>query len=297
MSFSNPNEASQSAHPCQLWIEYKSKKKDFEYWDKEIINHDGSKGAKAYIGSNPIFIYLDHTFCVTGYNQPKKFSLRSNELKIAGTKEAWAGATFKVESMPKEAMVIKLTNTITLTAIEGAWADIKDLVSSQQGKLTINTYVALKVNGELKLACIKFSGGTFGHFKAFYDKHKGSAMYAKPIKIIDHVSETKGDNTYNVPVFGFVDAPITPETAAKCIEMDKQLQDFLATKVTASEPAAQAAQPQLTGTAYEASMQANAPTTDTELEQTFGEIPQTGKAGAMQPNQSFDMTVDDDLPF
>jgi len=291
MSFSNPNEAAQSVHPCQLWIEYKSKPKDFVFWNKDAVNEDGSKGAEVSIGSNPRFIYLDHTFCVTGRNNPKKFSLRSNELKIAGTKEAWAAAYFKVESMPKEAMVIKLSSTLTLTAIEGVWADIKDLVKSQQGKLTINTYVAMQVGGELKLVCMKFSGGSFGHFKAFYDKYKGATMHSKPIKVIDHASETTGDNTYNVPVFGFVEAPITPETAAKCIEMDKQLQEFLATKVAVIDSAEHPA------VANHAAAPAQAATTDAELEQTFGEIPQTGRAGAMQPNQSFDMTIDDDLPF
>ena len=236
MSFSNPQEESQSFHPCKYWIEYKSKPKDFQYWDKEAVADDGSQGARVSLGSNPKFIFIDHTFCVSGWNNQKRFSLTSNEMKIPATKEGWANSIFKVESLPKEAMVIKF-GAVSLTAIEGNWKEIKDMVDSQKGKLTINAYVAIKIKGELVLGCIKFSGGSFGPFKDFYDANKGPAIHSRVIAVTGHDTATAGDNTFNVPVFGFTDTPVKDATFNACVEMDKQLQAFLKTKaVEVPEP-------------------------------------------------------------
>jgi hypothetical protein len=236
MSFSNPQEESQSFHPCKVWVEYKSKITDFQYWNKEAVQADGTQGARESLGANPKFIFLDMTFCVTGYNGAKKFGLKSNEMKIASTKESWANSIFKVESMPKEAMVIKF-GSVSLTSIEGAWSEIKDMVDSQKGKLTINAYVAIHIKGKLTLACLQLSGSAYGPFKDFYDKNKGTYIHSKVIAVTKHESKTTGDNTFNVPVFEFTNTPVKDETFTVCTEMDKELQSYLKGKV--AEPIAQ----------------------------------------------------------
>jgi len=273
MSFSNPNEESQSIHPCKVWVEYKSKKKEFVYWDKEVTNEDGSFGAEVSLGSNPAFIFLDHTFSVTGWNKPKRFSLRSNELKILATKESWKAAKFKVESNPKESMVIKFGN-VSMTAIEGCWADIKDLVSSQQGKLTLNAYVMTPVKGVMTLAVFKMTGASYSAFKDFYDKHKGQAIHSRPIRVTSHEPETTGDNDYFIPVFAFVEKPILPETVALCIETDKTLQEYFKSKNTESQEApTQAAAP---AAAPAPQMQQAPSPTEEDFKEAFGDDPMTG---------------------
>jgi hypothetical protein len=294
MSFSNPQEESQSFHPCKVWIEYKSKVKDFQYWDKEAVGPEGEQGARASLGSNPKFIFLDHTFCVTGYNGAKKFGLKSNELKIAATKESWATSVFKVESMPKEAMVIKFGH-VSLTSIEGSWTEIKDMVDSQKGKLTINAYVAIHIKGKLTLACLQLSGSAFGPFKDFYDKNKGPAIHSRVIAVTNHESKTTGDNTFNVPVFEFTDTTVKDETFTVCEGMDKELQAYLKGKM--AEPiASEQAAPQAAAPA-QASAPSQAPKEELSDEEMFGETvpPRTGIPAPGIDDEPFD--EDDLLPF
>ena len=229
MSFSNPEETAKGFHPCSVWVEYKSKKKEFSYWDKNVDNEDGTTGANVSLGSNPKFILLDITFTVTGWNDPKRFKLISNELKISATKESWANAYFKVTSIPKEAMVIRFGN-MTLTSIEGTWKDISDMVDSQKGKLTINAYVAIRIKGVLTMACFQFSGGSFWSFKDFYDKHKGATVHQKVVAVSGHELTTTGDNTYNVPTFAFTNNPVAGEVYTTCAELDGKLQEHLKDK-------------------------------------------------------------------
>jgi hypothetical protein len=295
MSFSNPQEESQSFHPCKVWIEYKSKIKDFQYWDKEAVGPEGEQGARASLGSNPKFIFLDHTFCVTGYNGAKRFGLKSNELKIAATKESWATSIFKVESMPKEAMVIKFGH-VSLTSIEGSWTEIKDMVDSQKGKLTINAYVAIRIKGNLTLACLQLSGSAFGPFKDFYDKNKGTAIHSKVIAVTNHESKTTGDNTFNVPVFEFTDTPVKDETFTVCEGMDKELQAYLKGKM--AEPiASEQAAPQAAAPA-QASTPSQAPKEDYSDEELYGETfpPRTDIPAPSVDDIPFG-DISDDLPF
>ena len=300
MSFSNPQEEAQSFHPCKVWVEYKSKITDFQYWDKEAVGPEGEQGARASLGANPKFIFLDMTYCVTGYNSVKKFSLRSNEMKILSTKESWANSLFKVESMPKEAMVIKF-GSVSMTSIDGSWSEIKDMVDSQKGKLTINAYVAIHIKGKLTLACLQLSGSAYGPFKDFYDKNKGTAIHSKVIAVTKHESKTTGDNTFNVPVFEFTATPVKDETFTACTEMDKDLQAYLKGKM--AEPIVSEPEYKVTGTATlaHATPQASAPSQRLKEQYTeeemFGEaVPARNVPAPTMEDVPFDED-DSELPF
>jgi hypothetical protein len=136
--------------------------------------------------------------------------------------------------MPKDAMAINIGGGKTLNSIDGSWADIKDLATSQQGKLTINVYVAIKINKELVLGCLQLSGSAFGPFKDFYDKNKGPAIHSKVIAVTGHDSKTTGDNTFNVPVFEFTKSEVKEETYDTCIEIDKALQTYMKGRLAAA---------------------------------------------------------------
>jgi hypothetical protein len=291
MSFLNPDEDSQMFHPCKVWIEYKSKLKDFSYWDKEITNEDGSMGARASLGSNPMFILLDHTFCVSGWNNPKRYKLVSNEVKIPATKEAWATKRFRVSTMPADAAPV----------IEGPWGEISDTVTGRKGKLTINAYVAIKVKGVLTLGCIQFSGGSYGPFKDLFDKYKaGGEIYKKVIAVTNHELVTSGDNTFNAPVLALTNKAVADETYAACVELAKSLKAYLDVKLAedlsaptpqAATPAAapiQASTPKPQAAAAAAPDMGTAPTpTEDDFKEAFGENPLEG---------GVDMG-EDDLPF
>jgi hypothetical protein len=285
MSFSNPQEEAQSFHPCKVWVEYKSKTTDFQYWDKEAVGPEGEQGARASLGANPKFIFLDMTYCVTGYNSVKKFSLRSNEMKILSTKESWANSLFKVESMPKEAMVIKF-GSVSMTSIDGSWSEIKDMVDSQKGKLTINAYVAIHIKGKLTLACLQLSGSAYGPFKDFYDKNKGTAIHSKVIAVTKHESKTTGDNTFNVPVFEFTATPVKDETFTACTEMDKDLQAYLKGKM--AEPAT---------VAHPTTQQAAAPAQNVPSQGLKEDYTEEEMFGEAVPPREVPAPSIDDVPF
>jgi len=295
MSRSNPTESTQ--HVATRWIEYNGEFGTFRYYDKEHINDDGSKGANIDLGSKLVFLYLDTTYTVTGWSDANSAGIYANEMK----------------DISNGILTVKCFKGNAAPHI-GNWVSIKDAVKAMGGKFTANVYIAYKNGDSLEIGVLQLKGAAYAEWNEFAKK-KGKALIEGAVSIASHKDGKKGSVKFKTPIFDTI--PVSEKSNLAAIELDKELQGFFKAKiaeVVISKPTVQpAAEHQAKniphgghdyiegqyGYSLEHMENPNErkSTTDAELEQTFGEIPQTGKAGAMQPNAGFDMSQDDDLPF
>lgn len=281
MSRSNPTESTQ--HVATRWIEYNGEFGTFRYYDKEHINDDGSKGANIDLGSKLVFLYLDTTYTVTGWSDANSAGIYANEMK----------------DISNGILTVKCFKGNAAPHI-GNWVSIKDAVKAMGGKFTANVYIAYKNGDNLEIGVLQLKGAAYAEWNEFAKK-KGKALIEGAVSIASHKDGKKGSVKFKTPIFDTI--PVSEKSNLAAIELDKELQGFFKAKISEVVVAAAQAAPQqlaVTGESYEASMQAQAPKVEAPtaagMEQMYGER-EPRNTGAMQPNQGFDMSQDDDLPF
>jgi hypothetical protein len=212
MSRSNPQ--SSEPNPACRWFEWRGKDGHLEYYDK----------AKEEVVIVPLpfrCIVLDRTATVRGYNNRLKSGLYSNE----------------VRDTRSDPFVVKLFKGNQIVA-EGLWANIKDKVTSRSmgGVFATNCYVAFMDQTELKLGAFQISGCAIGPWFDFEKEHRGSVddpmnpgkriqeLFARAVVINKGKPNLEGDIKFTPPVYTMTD--IKPETNARAIELDRQLQKY-----------------------------------------------------------------------
>jgi hypothetical protein len=192
MSKSNPK----IENPCSKFIDFKSDKGRFFFYDKE-------KEEQIDIPLPIYFIVLDELATITGYNKKNDCGIYSNELHSTA-KEILRVKTFKGGE-----------------SVIGLYNDIKDSIKAMGGKYTKSVY-ALFVHPDktTELVNFKFKGASFS---AWLDKK------INPMKSIIGITglteETNGNTVYQVPVFAAF--KLTPELDERAIHADEVLQDYL----------------------------------------------------------------------
>lgn len=224
MSRSNPTEG--TAHISTRWVEYKGDIGEFSYYDKEVTNEDGTKGANVSLGQKFTFLWLDETFTITGYIEGGG-GVVSNEIKriredVLTVRQFKSGNTFS-GNWDK-----------TTPAGEAFIAKVKSI----GGKFTANLYIAYKAGDELKIGVLQLKGAAYSKWSEFFRANK-DAVRTGAVSVSEHLDGKKGAVKFKTPVFKVVKTSEESDKAA--IELDKQLQEFLKTRLApaASVPATQ----------------------------------------------------------
>lgn len=175
---------STNTNPAERFLEWKSEKKKFAYWDKTA----GENGALVEVDLPLKVLAIASYKTVTGFNQkyrgggPNGTAVRANEVKDLKH-------TLKVYYMDPDKTIIA----------EGPWNKIKDEVDNKDGKFTLSVYCMTE---DGTLINLKLSGASVG---AWFDFCKNQSD-----KFFDHWIEAKsfkegkqGSVTYFYPVFSW----------------------------------------------------------------------------------------------
>lgn len=200
MSLSNQ---SSESNPSKRFFQWKAGSGKLVYWDGEAKQEKAVK--------RPFkFAVLDELHTVSGFSEQENTGIWANEVKNLGEEN------IVVRAGAKE-------------LASGKYSEIKDSVKAKGGKYTKSVYIATELDGLLSIANIKFSGAAFG---AWMDFSKLGSIYGNWTIIEEATKEgKKGATKFLMPKF----SPELMDDAerAAAVELDKQLQSFLASKRTA----------------------------------------------------------------
>lgn len=198
MSRSNPSENG-SPNPATRWFEWNGEAGTVRYYDRD---------AKQNIecGSDFTFLLLDRLGTVGGFHEPSSSSIYANEVK----------------DTRQDVLLVKSFKGGVIA--EGFYKDIKDKVNSAGGQFVVNCYIAFKQDERLVIGSMKFKGAALGAWMDF-EKANRADLYKKAIRINGFTDGKKGRVTFRMPVLSLV--PISPETDAQAVDLDKAVQEFL----------------------------------------------------------------------
>jgi hypothetical protein len=197
MSRSNPTD--NAPHPCARWIEWDGSNGEFRYYDKD-------QKANVGMGDALTFILLDQLATIKGWHDASDSSIFSNEIR----------------DINQDVLVVKSFKGGTLA--EGAYKQIRDRIIAHGGHFTSNLYAAIKIGEGLGIVSIQFKGAALSSWMEFSKKNRAD-LYKKAIRCKGFDEGKKGKIIFRTPIFGLAD--VSPETDAKAIECDKELQEFL----------------------------------------------------------------------
>lgn len=197
MSRSNPHDQN-NPNPSARWYEWNGEKGCVRYYDK-----DAKQSVEC---ANFTFLLLDQLGSVRGWHEASQSGIYSNE----------------VRDTRQDALVVKAFKGGTL--VEGIYKEIKDRVNSLGGSFSANCYAAVKIDGELQIASIRFKGAALGAWMEFGKAHRGQ-LYEQAIKVVSFSEGKKGRVIYRVPVFAL--APVSKETHQIALGLDAELQTWL----------------------------------------------------------------------
>ncbi len=204
-------------NPAKMWVEYHGggeKGGTFSFFDKEKLNEDGSRGANVSLGAKIRFMFLDQTYTVTGWNEPSYSGIYANEVKDI-TNGILTVKAFKGQESYK-----------------GSWNNIKAAVKQMGGKFTTNIYIAMKQGDKtLGISCIQLKGAAFAKWNEFVKTAGKKALEEGAVKIVSHLSGVKGAVKFTTPIFEMVAEGVTEESNNAAIELDRELQEYLAAKI------------------------------------------------------------------
>jgi hypothetical protein len=206
--------AAQNPNPAEMFLEWKSNDKCFEYYDKESKE-------KVKVELPLKFAFLEHYHTVKGWHDATQTGIYSNEVFGIGYEELDV-KTFK-----------------GLKIAEGLYKENKTIINSSGGKYHRSIYGVLEdgriINIALKGASV---GGIKADKSADKKEHEGysdfcrtnSNTFERKWILIDGIAEGKsGSVKYSIPVFS-MEKDITDKEDAIIVESANILQDFVNSK-------------------------------------------------------------------
>lgn len=198
MSLSNPRQV----NPAKKFIEWSGSKGKFYYFDKER----GEKGENVYFEDTIYIVPLDELSTIKGYHDQSNSGIYSNEVK----------------NISKDKLVVKSFKGGLITS--GLYSEIKGQLEG--GKFAKSVYAAMisgnKENTSLELVNFQIHGSAFGTWiDAKINIDSGDVVSLSP----STEELKKGKTIYFAPVIKKYKK--RDDILAKCIDMDKQLQDYL----------------------------------------------------------------------
>lgn len=209
MSRSNPQE--HAKNPAVRWFQWDGTKGQVRYYDKTTKAN--------VIVPDFTFLLLDQLGSVGGWNDASDSAIYSNMVKDSR----------------EQAFLVKSFKGGILS--EGLYKDIKDYVTSKSvgGSYIANLYLAFKLDGALAIGVLQFKGAALRSWMDFSRDHSGQ-LYTHALKVTGFTEGKKGSITFRVPTLAVV--PVSDETQAQTVELDRTLQAWLAGYLTrtAHEP-------------------------------------------------------------
>lgn len=211
MSRSNPQ--ANIVHPCTRWFEWWGKDGVVGFYDRKRPENDRDVACKLPFH----FIYLDSLNCITGFNKKAKSGILSNQVRDITT----------------EILSVKMNNGVQIAS--GVYSSIKDTIAAKGGKFCKAVYVAYKSEKGLEIGCIRMAGSALGPWFDFHDKNREAVEKTHCVKIAGRVKgESDAGMEFYIPVFAL--DPLSPATAEKATELDKQLQVYLTEYLRRGKP-------------------------------------------------------------
>ena len=200
MSRSNPTANAQN--PATRWFEWNGETGTIRYYDKDAkANRD--------VNLPFTFLLLDQLGGVGGWHEASKSSIYSNA----------------VRDTRQDVLIVKAFKGGTLA--EGIYQNIKAHVTSKAvgGYFITTCYVAVKdKDNGLSIAGLKFKGSALGAWMEFQKAHR-QELYEQAITITGFHEGQKGRIVFRVPTFAL--KPVSGETQAAAVGLDRQLQAYL----------------------------------------------------------------------
>ncbi len=197
MSLSKPQDG--QPNPAKRWFEWNGERGEILYYDKEE--------KKNIVVAQPFtFIVLDELSSVRGWHDPSSSGIYSNEVK----------------DTRQEILTVKAFKGGVLA--EGIYRDIKDRVNSVGGHYSANCYVAFKGDSGMAIGAFRFKGAALASWMEFKKANK-KEFYEKAITLNGFTEGKKGRIVYRVPKFALT--TISAATLSICVDLDKELQEFL----------------------------------------------------------------------
>lgn len=186
-------------NPCKKFIEFKSDKGAFFYFDKTLGEHGENVEVKMPI----FFVVLDELNSIGGFNDEFQCSIYSNEVHRLGSE------------------ILRVRTAKGGRSVTGLYKEIQDSVKAMGGRFTKSVYAMLLVKGEEpELVNFRFKGAAFS---AWIDKKVNANTNTICVK--ETTTAKKGSNTYTLPVFSSI--PLPKEVNDQAIAMDAVLQEYL----------------------------------------------------------------------
>lgn len=205
MSRSNPTD--NSPNPCKRWFEWNGEKGNLRYYDKE-------KKERVEVDLPFTFLLLDRLSTITGWHNNSESGIYANEVRDTRNERLLVKA-------------FKLKDPIA----EGFYGTIKDKIKANQGKFTVNLYIAYKDEaGDLALGSFRVHGAAMSAWLDFEnDKSIRPDIYKKAtaIRATKHGEKGGGKNKieWEAPIFELV--AISAEADQQALVLDHTLQEYL----------------------------------------------------------------------
>jgi len=193
MSRSNNTELQ---NPAKRFIEWKSDKKCFVYYDKE-------KAEQVEIKLPVRFLALDTLSTIKGYSDNDNSGFWSNEIR----------------DLKNESLIVK---TQKGECAKGLYENIMGNKDMTGAKYYQSLYAMMKEGKDYIMVNFQIGGSALGQWIEFRKKNK---IFDGAIEIKTMIEGSKGKTVYNMPVFTKI--PVTEEAETNAKEMDQELQEYL----------------------------------------------------------------------
>lgn len=258
-----------SSNPTERYFEWDGDKGHIYWYDKE--NKKQVKEPFPFM-----FLYLEQLYRITGWSDADNCSIYSNE--IADTQ--------------KQEFVVKLNDGGEIA--RGKYSNISDKVKGRGGKFTASIYlVYMDELGEPKIGNLKLKGAGISNWFDFC-KEVGEGLVNKGVIVYESEQDTKGNVTYQKPVFGL--KSVKEKSVAIADEMYEKIQPYIEEKSKVVSPQPQhehQAEPANEGTDYPDDQ----PRANTNRSQRKPQEKSQQKADS-ESDEDFPFDdYDDDLPF
>jgi hypothetical protein len=200
-----------NANPSKKFLQWKSEKKNFAYWDKD-------KEENVTLELPLKFLFLEHYHTVKGWHGATDKGIVSNEVYALGSEP------------------LKVRTFAGLEIAEGIYKDIKEKVNVSGGVYHRSVYVMLE---DGTIANLQLKGAVVGGLKPeqsvnkilvdgyseFYNKNK-NLLDSQWIEVNSFEDAKKGATKYSIPVFSLGSA-IDSETNDMANDCAKELQEYV----------------------------------------------------------------------
>lgn len=159
-----------------------------------------------------VWLFLDETAVVTGYDEEKESFLFSNEVKDTTT----------------QPFVVKWQKKGLGTAATGLWRAIKSQVRGCGGSYSCKVYVAFRDEGKLKIGAITMSGSARSAWIEFKNEVRGDINKKAVVMDVGELTTAPKNKKieFTPPTFTLND--IKPETDKEALELCKEVEAYFA---------------------------------------------------------------------